>query len=41
VDSMLASNCVAVRSYSRIKCAGLQFSTSVLLNDICLVANCR
>ena len=41
VDSILASNCVAIRSYSRIKCEGLQLCTSALLSDVCFVTNCR
>jgi len=36
VDSKVASNCVAMRSYSRIKCEGHQLCTSALLNDVWL-----
>jgi len=37
VDSIVASNYVAMRCYSRIKCEELELRTSALINDVCVV----
>ena len=36
----VASSCVAMRSYSRMKCESLRLCTPALFNDVSLVANC-